>query len=136
MIQLYLLLAVFFFLNFYFYKIVLLLLLSLQMIQPAPLLLPIFLGYNSVGHLVVSSSELPHGLQPTRLFCPWDSSARILERIAMPSSGDLPDPGIKPIVSDISCICRWALYHQCHLGSPMLEWAASPFSRVYSQPKD
>ena len=27
----------------------------------------------------------PHGLQPTRLLCPWDSQARILEWVAMPS---------------------------------------------------
>ena len=30
--------------------------------------------------------------------------------------GDLPDPGIEP--SYVSCIGRWVLNHQCHLGSP------------------
>ena len=30
--------------------------------------------------------------------------ARILERVAMPSSGDLPHPGIKPRVSCVSCV--------------------------------
>ena len=34
--------------------------------------------------------------------------ARILEWVVMPSSEDLPDPGIKPIVS---CIGRRILYH-------------------------
>ena len=42
--------------------------------------------------------------------------ARTLEWVAMPFSGDLLDPGIKPI-SYISCIGRWVLYHYCHLGS-------------------
>ena len=36
--------------------------------------------------LVVSNSVQPYGPQPTRLLCPWDFPARILEWIAMPSS--------------------------------------------------
>ena len=32
-----------------------------------------------------------------------------------PPPGDLPDPGIKP--ASVSCIGRWILYHQHHLGS-------------------
>ena len=32
--------------------------------------------------------------------------------------GDLPDPDIKPVSFDVSCIGRWVLYHQHHLGSP------------------
>ena len=35
--------------------------------------------------------------------------ARILEWVAMPSSGDLPDPGVKPM-SHVSCIDRRVLY--------------------------
>ena len=35
----------------------------------------------------------PHGLQPTRLFCPWDSPRRILKWLPCPSAGALPDPG-------------------------------------------
>ena len=31
-----------------------------------------------------------------RLLCPWNSPGRILECVAIPFSGDLPDPGIKP----------------------------------------
>ena len=30
--------------------------------------------------------------------------------LPFPPSGDLPDPGIKP-VSHVSCIGRWVLYH-------------------------
>ena len=59
-----------------------------------------------------------------RLFCnPEDCSppassvhgilqARILEWGAMPSSRDLPDPGINPAhVSYVSCASRWVFYH-------------------------
>ena len=34
-----------------------------------------------------------------------------------PPPGYLPNPGIKP-VSYVSCIDRWVLYYQHHLGSP------------------
>ena len=34
------------------------------------------------------------------------------------SPGDLPDLGIKPTASYVSCIGRWVLYHCCLLGSP------------------
>ena len=30
------------------------------------------------------------------LLCPWNSPARILEWVAIPFPGDLPDPGIEP----------------------------------------
>ena len=42
--------------------------------------------------------------------------ARILEWVARPPPGDLPDPRIEP-ASYVSCISRWGLYHCCHLGS-------------------
>ena len=29
-----------------------------------------------LSHLVMSNSLLPHGLQPTRFLCPWDSSGK------------------------------------------------------------
>ena len=50
----------------------------------------------SESHSVMSSSLEPHGLQHARLLCPWKSSARILEWIAVPFSRDLPNPGIEP----------------------------------------
>ena len=37
--------------------------------------------------------------------------AGILEQVAMPSSRDLPNPGIKPESLNISCIGRWLLYY-------------------------
>ena len=37
--------------------------------------------------------------------------ARILEWVAMPSSGDLPHPGIKPKSLMSTCLGRWVLNH-------------------------
>ena len=37
-----------------------------------------------------------------------------------PPPGDLPDPGIKP--ASVSCIGRWILYHQHHLGIPFINY--------------
>ena len=35
-----------------------------------------------------------------------------------PPSGDLPNPGSEPVSLTSTCIGRWVLYHQRHLGSP------------------
>ena len=40
---------------------------------------------------------------------------RILEWVAMPSSSDLPDPGMEPTSLNL---LHWQIYHQHHLGSP------------------
>ena len=37
--------------------------------------------------------------------------------LPFPPPGDLPDPGMVP--ASVSCIGRWALHHQHHLGSPL-----------------
>ena len=59
--------------------------------------------------------------------------ARILEWVACPPPGDLPNPGIKPGLLH----CRRILYHLSHQGSPrILEWAAYPFTRGSSQPRN
>ena len=40
----------------------------------------------------------PHGLQSTRLLCPWDSPGKIARvGLPFPTPGDLPDPGIEPV---------------------------------------
>ena len=46
---------------------------------------------------VVSDSLLPHGLQPARLLCPWDSPDRY-SGVGCHAllQGNLPDPGIEP----------------------------------------
>ena len=43
-------------------------------------------GFVAVSHSVVSDSLQPHGLQPTRLLCPWDSPGKILEWVSIPFS--------------------------------------------------
>ena len=48
-------------------------------------------------HSVVSDSLQPHGLQPTRLLCPWGFSRQeYWSGLPCPSPGDLLNPGIKP----------------------------------------
>ena len=42
-----------------------------------------------------SDSMLHHGLQSTRLLCPWNFLGKNT-RLPFPSVGDLPNPGIKP----------------------------------------
>ena len=44
--------------------------------------------------------------------------ARILEWVAMPSSRGSSRPRDRTHISYISCIGRWVLYHECHLGNP------------------
>ena len=46
---------------------------------------------------VVSSSLWLHGLQPTRLLCPWGFSMQeYWSGLSCPPPGDLPNPGIEP----------------------------------------
>ena len=44
----------------------------------------------------MSDSVGPYRRQPARLLCPWDSQARILEWVAIPTPGDLLNPGVEP----------------------------------------
>ena len=67
---------------------------------------------------VMSDSLQPFGLQPTRLLCPWDSPTRILQWVAKPTSRGSSQLRNRTQVSYVSCIGRWVLYHQRHLGSP------------------
>ena len=58
-------------------------------------------------------------LKPWLTLCnPMDHSsahgilqARILEWVALTFSRDLPSPGIESLISYVSCIDRWILYH-------------------------
>ena len=59
--------------------------------------------------------------------------ARILEWVTMPSSMDLPNPGIEPGIPH----CSWILYHLSHQGSPrILERVPCPFHRGTSLPRN
>ena len=55
---------------------------------------------SSVSWSVVSNSLQPHGLQPARLLCPWDSQGQeYWSGLPFTSPEDLPHAGIKPWVS-------------------------------------
>ena len=55
--------------------------------------------------------------------------ARILERVAMPSSRGSSPPRDQTHVSYVSCIGRWVLYSLSHLGSP-----SAPLRELHWQP--
>ena len=50
-----------------------------------------------LSHSGMSNSLRSHGLQPTRLLCPWGFSRQeYWSGLPCPLPGDLPNPGIKP----------------------------------------
>ena len=65
---------------------------------------------ESVSHSVVSNSLLPHGLQPTRLLCPWNSLGK--------NTGVGCHSLLKIFPNQESNLgllhCRWILYHLSH----------------------
>ena len=71
------------------------------------------LSEGSVAHSVMSDSSQRHGLQSTRLLCPWDSPGKNTEvgsHSLIP--GDLPEPGIDfldPGIEPISFIALHSL---------------------------
>ena len=49
-----------------------------------------------LSRFVISDSWQSHGLQPTRLLCPWEfSSQGYWSGLPCPPPGDLPNPGIE-----------------------------------------
>ena len=76
----------------------------------------------------MSNSLQLHGLQPTRLLCPWGFSRQEhWSGLPCPPPGDLPNPGIKH--SGLPH-CRQIFLLSEPQGSPIiLEWVAYPFSR-------
>ena len=68
------------------------------------------------------------------VLCPWGFSRQeYWSGLLCPPPGDLPNPGIEPVLPH----CRWILYRLSHQGSPwMLEWVAYPFSRGSSRPRN
>ena len=74
----------------------------------------------------------PHGLQPTRLLCPWDSPGKNT-RVGSLSllQGIFPTQGSNVGLPH----CRQILYRLSLKGSPrILKWVAYPFSRGSSHP--
>ena len=60
---------------------------------------------------VMSDSLWPHGLGPTRLLCPWNFQARILEGVTFSSSRGASQPRDQTHVCWVSCIGRLIFYH-------------------------
>ena len=60
----------------------------------------------------MSDSLRPHGLQPSRLLCLWDSPGKniVAEWVIMPSSRGSSRPKDRTHSSYVSCIGRWVLY--------------------------
>ena len=69
----------------------------------------------SVSPSVLSDSLWPHGLQPTRLLCPWDFPGKNNgEGCCSLLQGIFPTQGSNPGLLH----CRQILYHLRHQGSP------------------
>ena len=61
----------------------------------------------------------PHGLQPTRLLCPWDfPSQNTGVGCHAPLQGIFLNQGSNPRLLSLPCIGRRVIYHYCRLGSP------------------
>ena len=60
---------------------------------------------------VVSDSLGPHGLQPTRLLCPWNFSGKNTGVVATSYSRGYSLPRDQTHISCVSCIHRQILYH-------------------------
>ena len=66
-----------------------------------------------LSHSVMSDSLQPHGLQSTRLLCPWGFSTQEYWWGACPPPGIVPTQGLNPGLLN----CGWILYHLSHHGS-------------------
>ena len=85
---------------------------------------------DSVSHSVMSDSLQPHGLQPTRILCPWDSLGKdtgvgchaLLQGISLT---ERLNPSLLP--------CRQILYHLSHPGSPYISCTQYFLSFVWFQ---
>ena len=81
-----------------------------------------------------SRSVMSHSLQPHGLYGPWDSLSQNtgVDSLSL-LQGILPNQGSNPGLPH----CRWILYQLSHKRSPrILEWAAYPFSRGSSWPRN
>ena len=64
--------------------------------------------------------SLCSAMEPARLLCPWDSAGKSTGvGCNVLLQGYLPNIEIEPTSLYFSCIGRWILYHQHHLGSPV-----------------
>ena len=64
---------------------------------------------------VISDPLQPLGLKTARLLCPLNfSKQEDSSELPYPPPGELPHPGIKPVILHL-LKCRWILYHYQHL---------------------
>ena len=56
----------------------------------------------------------PHGLQSTRLLCPWDSPGKNTGMEVCPPSGNLPDPEVTPTSLVSPALAVGFFYHYHH----------------------
>ena len=69
----------------------------------------------------MSDSSRPHGLQPTRLLCPWNFPGKSTGVGGhFPSPGDLPDLGIK--LTSLASHWQADPLPLSHQGSPKIHW--------------
>ena len=67
---------------------------------------------------VMSDSLGPHGLQPTRLLCPWDFSRQeSWSGLPFPTARDILNPGIEPVSPESPALKADSLLHE-PLGKP------------------
>jgi len=71
---------------------------------------------------VMSNSVWPHGLQPTRLLCPWDFPGK--------------STGVGVPLPSLIYICTYTIYMELILQARILEWVAYPFSSKSSRPRN
>ena len=70
---------------------------------------------KSESRSVLSDSLQPHGLEPARLLCRWNSPGQNTEVRSRPLlQGIFPTQGLNQGLLD----CRWILYQLSHQGSP------------------
>ena len=69
---------------------------------------------SSVSHSVVSNFLRPHGLQPARLLCPWDSPGKIT---GVGSHFLLQGISLTQGLNSALLHCRQILYHLSHQGN-------------------
>ena len=84
---------------------------KIQVGSSVSVLLEVYVCVCVISCLVVSESLQPHGLQPTRVPCPWNFPGKNIGA----GCHFLPQ-GICPTqdqthISGICCIVRWILYH-------------------------
>ena len=103
---------------------------------PAPYPVSTFMSTSYICKVKwsASCSVMSDSLQPNGLYSPWNSLG---QNTGMSSfslvQGIFPTPGSNPGLLH----CRWILYQLSHKGSPrILDWAAYPFSRGSSQPRN